>query len=204
MAIEIEEKFQVKAPMEVVWSFMTDPTRVVTCMPGAELVEVVDDRNFLGKVKVKIGAITTSYKGKIEFSEVDETSRRVTMIAEGREQSGGTAKGTIQFDLVSLPDGEIEFVTNASIDLTGRVMQVGRGMIKGVSHQLFLQFVKAAKAQLEAALPAAGAGGEGAVPATAPAAPVEAAPVNAFSLLFKTLWAAIVNFFRRLFGMKPH
>jgi carbon monoxide dehydrogenase subunit G len=201
MAIEIEEKFQVKAPMEVVWSFMTDPSRVVTCMPGAQLVEVVDDRNFLGKVKVKIGAITTAYKGKIEFSEIDEANHSLTMIAEGREQSGGTVKGTIGFNLVSLPDGEIEFVTQAKVDLTGRVMQVGRGMIKGVSHQLFLQFVQAAKAQLEATQPAAEAG-EGAVQ-PAPAAPLEAAPVNAFGLLFKTLWAAIVNFFRRLFGKKP-
>jgi carbon monoxide dehydrogenase subunit G len=200
MAIEIEEKFQVKAPMEVVWSFMTDPSRVVTCMPGAQLVEVVDDRNFLGKVKVKIGAITTAYKGKIEFSEIDEANHSLTMIAEGREQSGGTVKGTIGFNLVSLPDGEIEFVTQAKVDLTGRVMQVGRGMIKGVSHQLFLQFVEAAKAQLEASQ-AEAEGGEGTLQ-TASAAPVEAAPVNAFGLIFKTLWAAIANFFRRLFGMK--
>ncbi|MBW2275403.1 MAG: SRPBCC family protein [Deltaproteobacteria bacterium] len=199
MAIEIEERFQVKAPIEVVWGFMTDPSRVVTCMPGAELVEVVDERNFTGKVKVKIGAITTSYKGKINFSEVDESRRSVTMVAEGREQSGGTLKGTIAFNLVSLPDGEIEFITNANVNLTGRVMQVGRGMIKGVSHQLFLQFVKSAKAQLEVA---PGEAGEGALQ-PAPAAPVEAAPVNALALLFKTLWAGIVNFFRRLFGMKP-
>ena len=31
-------------------------------------------------------------------------------------------------------------VAEASVDLTGRVMQVGRGMIQGVSHQLFQQF----------------------------------------------------------------
>jgi hypothetical protein len=152
-------------------------------------------------VKVKIGAITTAYKGKIQFAEVDEASHSVTMIAEGREQSGGTAKGTVSFSLVSLPDGEIEFVTQANVDLTGRVMQVGRGMIKGVSHQLFLQFVEAAKAQLEAGQ-AAGEGEGGAAQAP-PALPAQATPVRVVPLILKTIWAAIVNFFRRLFGLKP-
>jgi len=75
---------------------------------------------------------------------------------------------------------------------------VGRGMIQGVSHQLFQQFAAAVTRRLEAAAPADGEAG-GAV-----AAPVatEATPIRVVPLLLKTLWAAIVNFFRRLFG-KP-
>ena len=126
---------------------------------------------------------------------------------------GGTARGTMNSALRSLPDGRTELVTTASLELTGRVMQVGSRMIKGVSHQLFKQFVAKAKKQLESgeAAPTATPAASGAAPAGSPGARPAAQPVIAsgeseaisiVSLLFKTLLAAIVNFFRRLFG-KP-
>jgi carbon monoxide dehydrogenase subunit G len=189
MAIEITETFQVKAPVDAVWRFMLDPQRVVTCMPGAQLEEVVDDRTFLGSVKVKLGAITTSYKGRVQITEMDQQARTVKLTAEGRETGGGTAKGTLHSQLLSLPDGQTEVLAKASVDLTGRVMQMGRGMIQGVSHQLFQQFVSSARERLEAP---PGAASE--------LAPTESTPIRAIPLLLSTLRAAIVGFFRRLFG----
>jgi carbon monoxide dehydrogenase subunit G len=189
MAIEITETFQVEAPVDAVWRFMLDPNQVVTCMPGAQLEEVVDDRTFLGSVKVKLGAITTSYKGRVQITEMDPQAHTVKLTAEGRETGGGTAKGTLQSQLRSLPDGQTEVLAQASVDLTGRVMQMGRGMIQGVSHQLFQQFVASTRERLEAE--------PGAAPELAPA---ESTPIRAVPLLLSTLRAAIVGFFRRLFG----
>jgi hypothetical protein len=189
MAIEITETFQVEAPVDAVWRFMLDPHQVVTCMPGAQLEEVVDDRTFLGSVKVKLGAINTSYKGRVQITEMDLQTHTVKLTAEGRETGGGTAKGTLRSELRSLPDGQTEVLAQASIDLTGRVMQMGRGMIQGVSHQLFQQFVASTRERLEAQ--------PGAAPELAPA---ESAPIRAIPLLLSTLRAAIARFFRRLFG----
>jgi hypothetical protein len=164
----------------------------VTCLPGASLEEVVDDRNFLGTVKVKVGAITTKYKGKILFNEVDPQARTLQMIAEGRETGGGTAKGTIDIRVNALPEGPIELVTEASVDLTGRVMQVGRGMIQGVSHQLFKQFAASAKEILEAE--------DEAAEQAAVAAVSEQESVAILPVIFRTILEAIINFFKRLFG----
>jgi carbon monoxide dehydrogenase subunit G len=192
MAIEIKETLQVEAPIERVWDFVVDPQRVVTCMPGAALDEVVDDKTFLGTVKVKLGAITTKYKGRVEFANVDAQAHSIQMVAEGRETGGGTAKGTIDMRVNELPEGPVELVIEAGIDLTGRVMQVGRGMIQGVSHQLFKQFAASAKEILEAE--------DEAAEAAAVAAVAEQKPVAIVPLIFRTIVAAIVNFFKRLFG----
>jgi carbon monoxide dehydrogenase subunit G len=196
MAINIKETFQVDAPLEAVWRFVIDPHQVVTCLPGAELQEVVDDHTFLGRVKVKVGAITTSYKGRITFDEVDETGRAIRMVAEGRDAGGGTAKGTMTGRLRSLSPRQTEVVAEASVDLTGRIMQVGRGMIQGVSHQLFLQFVASTKERLEA--PQQASPGQ----ASAPIAPVEVKPIRAIPLLLRALMTAIAQFFRRVFGRR--
>ncbi len=188
MAIAIKETFVVQAPIERVWQFVMDPEMVVTCMPGAALEEVVDETTFLGKVSVKVGAITTSYSGKVTFTLVDAEAHTVEMTAEGTETGGGTAKGTMSSRLRTLDSGETEVVAEATVDLTGRIMQVGRGMIQGVSHQLFQQFVACAKTRLETA--------DAEVGTAVDAAPE---PIHAIPLIANVTWTAIVNAVRRVF-----
>jgi carbon monoxide dehydrogenase subunit G len=195
MAIDIRETFQVRAPIGTVWQFMLDPQRVAACMPGAVLEQVVDERTFLGAIKVKIGAITTSYKGRLQLTDVDEAAHSIKMKGEGRETSGGTAKASLASQMKALPDGRTEVVAEASVDLTGRIMQVGRGMIQGVSHQLFLQFVSAAQAQLEQASGRASAAGEA---TAASAAPPQQQAIRILPLLLAVFRSAILRFFQRL------
>ncbi|MFQ5666615.1 MAG: CoxG family protein [Candidatus Binatia bacterium] len=186
MAIEIREVFQMRAPLDAVWRFVMDPQSVVTCMPGAQLDETVDGHTFLGSLKVKVGAITATYKGHVQFTQIDAQQHTVQLTAEGRETGGGMAKATMSSCLRALPDGRTEVVAEARVDLTGRIMQVGRGMIQGVAHQLFRQFVASLTQRLEAP-------GGGAPAATAPR------PIRIVPLIFQVLWAPIVRFLRRLF-----
>ena len=189
MAIEIRETFVVEAPIDEVWRFVMDPRRVVACMPGAELDEMVDDKTLLGSVSVKVGAVTARYAGRVQFTKVDEDGHVVEMVAEGKETSGGTARATMSSSLQSLADGRTEVTAEASIDITGRIMQVGRGMIQGVSIQLFRQFVACAKTRLETADAEAGT-----------AVDAEPEPIRAIPLIANVTWTAIVNAVRRLLG----
>ena len=187
MPISLQETFQIGAPIEAVWAYVMDAQRVAGCMPGAALDEAIDERTFLGTIRVKVGAITTSYRGRIQFVEVDEADRSVQMLAEGRETGGGTAKGTMSSRLRSISGSETEVVVQASVDVTWRIAQVSRGMIQGVSQQLFQQFVRCAKASLE-------------TPENAAAAVEQAnKPVSVLPLVLRTLWVAIAGFFRKLF-----
>ena len=193
MSIQIEETFRIAAPVEAAWQFLLDPHRVVTCMPGATLEEVVDERTFDGAVKIKLGAITTRYRGRVQLTEVDDEKYRVCMSAEGRETGGGTAKGTLTSELRALPDGHTEMVTSAQVDITGRVMQIGRGMIQGVSAQLFGEFVARTRQALEAPDSEGGAeGGE--------LAPPRDESIPLLRVILGVLWAPVARFFRRLFG----
>lgn len=196
MAIRLNEQFQIQAPIGEVWSFLLTPERVVTCMPGAELQEVVDERTFLGAIKVKVGPIITRYHGRAQLTGRDEASGSVQLVAEGREKDGsGSARGTMTSVLRALSPGLTEVSVEASVEITGRVMQFGRGMIEGVSRQLFQQFVVCTKATLES--------GPEEWPSTDVALKSqEAKPVEAISLALKVVWTAIVAFFRRLLGRR--
>ena len=172
MAIELSESFQVNAPVERVWQFMLDPESVAACMPGAALTESIDDRNFVGSVKVKIGAITAKYAGNIAYTSADEPSGTVVMLVEAKEKGGGTVSGTITTRLAAVSSELTDVQCESAIDMTGRIVQVGRGMIEGVAGQIIGKFVVNVRTVLEAE-PA---------PAPAPAQP-KAQPNRRYRLL---------------------
>ncbi len=186
LTISLQERFLVQAPIDAVWRYLLDPHRVVGCMPGAELREVVADGSFLGSVKVAVGPITTSYKGRVQFTGVDEVNHHVRLTAEGREGSGGTARGTMSSTMRATEDGQTEVSVDVSVDVTGRIVQIGRGFMQDVASDMFGQFVSCVKARLENAEPAA----EG------EAAPVK--PVAIVPLVLRAIWSALARLLRRI------
>src|SRR5262245_59684427 len=197
MAFKIEESFEVQAPVERVWEYLIDPARVATCLPGAELLESRDDGSYLGAVKVKVGPVAMSYKGVVKFTERDEQARVVRLVGEGREAGGGgSAKLTMLSRIVALENGGSQVTIQAEVDLVGKIVQFGRGMIEEVSRQLFRQFAACAKQQLEVA------DTPGPVEATQPAvqSPAEPKSVNALPMALHALWAVIVRSLKSLFG----
>ena len=190
MSTKIEERFEVRAAPAAVWSFLVDPRRVVVCLPGAELTEVVDDRTFDGAVKVKVGPVTVGYKGRVHLDEIDPAARRVRMSGEGREAGGGgAAKLRMESTVAEAAGGAAAVTVTAEVDVAGRLVQLGRGMIEQVSHQVFLQFAERVRASLEVE-----AGAEGA------ARPHRAGPLRALPLLLAAFTAWLAALLRRLRG----
>jgi len=197
MAFKIEESFEVQAPVERVWEYLIDPARVALCLPGAELLESRDDGSYLGAVKVKVGPVAMSYKGVVKFTERDEQGRVVRLVGEGREAGGGgSAKLTMLSRIVALEGRGSQVTVHAEVDLVGKIVQFGRGMIEEVSRQLFRQFAECAKQQLELT------DDPGAVEATESKAPppAESKSVSALPLALQALWTVIVRSIKSLFG----
>jgi carbon monoxide dehydrogenase subunit G len=63
----IENAFTVNAPADDLWSFLLDVERIAPCMPGAELTEVIDERNWKGKVHMKFGPVAVSFAGTVSM-----------------------------------------------------------------------------------------------------------------------------------------
>jgi uncharacterized protein len=176
MSIRIEEVFDIQAPPERVWAYLTDPRQVVHCLPGAELTSVQDETTFLGKVKVKVGPIVTAYAGKVILTGRDDANRIVSMVGEGRESGGtGSAKMTMTSTLSEVAGGATQVRVVADVDIVGRIAQFGRGMIESVNKQMFRQFTDCVRATL--ATPIAETPAESAPTPSAPSSMTPSAPV---------------------------
>src|SRR5262245_33166948 len=205
MPFKIEEEFEVRASVQHVWEYLIDPAKVVVCIPGAELLEAQDERTFVGAVKVKLGPMSMSFKGLMKFTEVDEQGHQVRMVGDGRDAGGaGSAKVTMLSKVTPLAGGGALVVVKAEVDLVGKVVQFGRGMIEEVSRQLFRQFSACVKQRLEVvdeSQPSGTQTAESPSNETVPAAEPEA--LSAAPLVLRAMWTVVLRFFQRLFGRQP-
>ena len=119
--LKVEEKIVLAASVERVWRFLLDPHAVAPCLPGARLDAVEDERTFTGTMKVKVGPVTTEFKGRARFTEIVEAERRVEMTASGDDKGGsGSAKMVMQSRVVATEGGGSELVVVADVDLAGK------------------------------------------------------------------------------------
>jgi carbon monoxide dehydrogenase subunit G len=169
MGLQIEKSFTVRAPKSAVWAFLTDPYKVASCLPGAAIVEKLDDTSYAGTITIKVGPVTASYRGKMRFERLDEAAGEADIVASGQETRGkGGADMRMKSRVALREPGTTEVTVTSDVNVMGVLAQFGRGMIQDVSDQLFGRFTEAMRRELEGT-PA----GPGAPAATATAATTE-------------------------------
>jgi len=157
--MQIDNEFTVSVPIDTAWAVLTDLEGIAPCMPGAQLTGVEGDV-YRGRVKVKVGPVSSEYQGTAQFSEKDDAAYHAVIDAKGRDSRGaGNASALITAQL--RPDGENTVVSvRTDLRLSGRIAQFGSGMIKEVSTKLLGQFVDCLEGKLAAAHAAAAPAGQ--------------------------------------------
>ena len=108
-------EFIVNRPIAQAWAVLTDLERIAPCLPGAQLQEI-EGEFYRGVVKVKLGPISTAFKGQAQFLERDDAGHRAVLRGEGRDTGGkGNADALITAELQSLTDATTKCVVGCQI-----------------------------------------------------------------------------------------
>ena len=194
MEVKAEKQLKLNQNPDMVWKMMIDPSFMVKSVPGAELTELLDDRNFNGKISLKIGPVTAKFNGEAEFTKLAEEDYELTLEGKGLDTSGkGGANMTMNIKLVPIDDGGTEMKSSMSLSITGRLAQFGGRMIVAVNNKMFDQWAKSFTDLLNEQSPT-NYSNEKSTSQQTDSKPVESTPVKAFPLA----WAAI----KGLFGLK--
>jgi carbon monoxide dehydrogenase subunit G len=147
--VQLEHTFTIPVDIEQAWAVLLDIERIAPCMPGAAL-DSVDGDNFTGSVKVRLGPIGLTYKGKASFLEKDATAHRVVIDAQGKDARGnGTAAAKVTATLN--PDGAgTQVKVTTDLNVTGKPAQFGRGVMVEVGNKLIGQFADCLAGKLTA------------------------------------------------------
>ncbi|MGW4643087.1 SRPBCC family protein [Sphaerisporangium sp. NPDC004334] len=139
MTMRFEHEFTVPVPLEQAWAVLLDVERVAPCLPGAALDSAEGD-DLTGRMKVKVGPITVTYRGRASFEAVDKDTHTLTLKASGKEARGtGTATATVSAALAG-EGAQTRVKVETSFNVTGRPAQFGRGVMAEVGAKLLDRF----------------------------------------------------------------
>lgn len=137
--MELDHEFTVPVSGDEAWSALLDLERVAPCIPGATL-DSVEGEEFTGRLKVKVGAMTITYRGSGRIAVADPAERTVTIEGSAKEARGsGTAAATVQARLFEA-DGATKVTVHTKLNVTGRPAQFGRNLLSEVGAKLIARF----------------------------------------------------------------
>src|SRR3954454_22467113 len=152
-------EIEVSQPPKELFAFLTDVERVAPCLPGAS-IDGRDGDDYTGSMKVKVGPITGTYKGRMRFLEQDEGALRAVMSARAAEVNGqGDAEAKITTQIEQTGDSASRIRMETDLQMRGRVAQFGRGAMEKISQRMFDEFARNLEREMS--------GGGGAAPGAA-------------------------------------
>jgi len=136
VAVELDHRFSTLKSIDESYAAIVDLARLVPCVEGGSVLEILGPNSVKAEIKVKMGAMSMTFTGTVEIVEQDAAAHRAMMSVKSREAGGqGYANATVVF---ALTDGGGMIHTSAQI--TGKAASMGEGVLVGVLDALIADF----------------------------------------------------------------
>jgi carbon monoxide dehydrogenase subunit G len=134
--VELDHSFETGKPADYNWDAVLDLDRVIPCVEGGKVLERESDDLAKAEIKVKMGAMSMTFRGTVEVAERDEEARRALLRVKSKDVGGqGYANADVTF---TLGDGGGTIHTAAQIN--GKAASMGEGVVASVLDALIKDF----------------------------------------------------------------
>src|SRR3984893_4242811 len=138
MAMTMTGEVTLPAERPKVWALQNDPETLKAAIPGCQSLEKMGENGFAAVVKIKIGPVSATFKGKVELSDI-ESLVGYTIKGEGEGGIAGFAKGGAKVSLADTPGGTLlRYDVDATVG--GKIAQLGSRLIDGVAKNMADKF----------------------------------------------------------------
>jgi carbon monoxide dehydrogenase subunit G len=145
----MEGKFTLKAPIQKLWDTLLDPETLLSCIPGAEKIQRIDEKTFDCVVKQKVGPISVKFKFKSVLSKVEPPTH---IEVDGEGEDIGKAGHFVQKSVVDLretPGGEVEISYKTDATIVGKLAMFGDRIMRAKAKKVEEEFTKALQERLK-------------------------------------------------------
>ena len=134
--VELDHAFSTGKPTEYNWEAILDLDRIIPCVEGGKVIERESPALAKAEIKVKMGAMSMTFRGTVEVAERDADAHRAVLRIKSRDVGGqGYANADVAF---SVTDGGGTIHTTAQI--TGKAASMGEGIVASVLDALITDF----------------------------------------------------------------
>ena len=142
-----EGTFQLKAPIDKVWSFLTIPENIAKCIPDLQKFEVLGEDKFRAQVKVGIGFIKGSMT--FDFAMTEKDAPKYAKLVGHGSGTGSTVDLETAMNLESTPDGGTNLAWKADAKIGGLLAGVGQRLIGGAAEKVITKLFDGIKKAIE-------------------------------------------------------
>jgi carbon monoxide dehydrogenase subunit G len=134
--VRLDHSFMTNKPIEDTWAAILDLERLIPCVEGGSVSERTGPESVKAEIKVKMGAMSLTYKGTVEVADHDDENHTARLKVKSRESGGqGFANADVEF---ALANGGGTIHTEAQI--TGKAASMGEGVMVTVLDALINDF----------------------------------------------------------------
>lgn len=142
----LQGSFRLPSNIDRVWDFVSDPGKVIECVPGVENYTVGENKRVSATVKVSIGFIRGTFQTTTRVVKEDrDTHTAVLELTGSGAGSGFNAQVTVS--LVEI-GAETELKWDANVSISGPLGSLAKPLVEGNIRKIVTQLFDCVKAKL--------------------------------------------------------
>jgi carbon monoxide dehydrogenase subunit G len=145
----MEGKLTLKAPIRKLWDTLLEPETLLSCIPGAEKIERLDEKTYDCVVKQKVGPISVKFKFRSIITRM-EPPTHIEVEGEGEDIAKAghfVQKSVVDLREISPSEVEVSYSTDATI--VGKLAMFGDRMMRAKAKKVEEEFTKALQERLK-------------------------------------------------------
>ena len=145
----MEGKLTLKAPIRKLWDTLLEPETLLSCIPGAEKIERLDEKTYDCVVKQKVGPISVKFKFRSIITRM-EPPTHIEVEGEGEDIAKAghfVQKSVVDLREISPSEVEVSYSTDATI--VGKLAMFGDKMMRAKAKKVEEEFTKALQERLK-------------------------------------------------------
>src|SRR4051812_17442158 len=86
--VELDHSFSTGKPADYNWDAVLDLDRIIPCVEGGKVIEFESPEKAKAEIKVKMGAMSMTFKGTVEVAAKDEAEHRAVLRVKSKDTGG--------------------------------------------------------------------------------------------------------------------
>jgi len=144
--MQLQGKLTLPSDREKVWDFVSDPTKVIQCVPGLQTYNVDENRRITATVKVTIGFIKGTFQTSTKILKEDREARKATLELSGSGAGSGFS-AVVNIGIESA-GSESELNWDANVNISGPLGSLAKPLVEGNIKKIVTQLFDCVKGKL--------------------------------------------------------
>jgi uncharacterized protein len=144
--MQLQGKFPLPTTVDKAWAYVSDPTKVIECVPGLQSYTVGENKRISATVQVSIGFIRGTFQTNTKVIREDPSTHMATLELAGTGAGSGFNAGV---NIGVTPTGETsELAWNADVKISGPLGGLAKPLIEGNVKKIIGQLFDCVRAKL--------------------------------------------------------